>query len=83
MSFAASDPQNQGNHSQPALAAESNLLDRVLRQTLEHCEPGEPIQPAEMQALRDVAERYRSQPLELEPVAAEVVAAIVGGVCAG
>jgi hypothetical protein len=89
MSSAASGSQNNGGRPKPAAedasapprAADSSLLERVLRQTLEICGPNEPIDPAEMQALREVADRYRGRPLELEPVAVELVAAAIDGVC--
>jgi hypothetical protein len=77
MSSAASGSQNNGGRPKPAAedagamprSVDATLLERVLRQTLEICGPNEPINPAEMQALRKVADRYRGRPLELEPVA--------------
>jgi hypothetical protein len=88
MSSAASDPQNNArqvtsnaDESSMARAADSGLLERVLKQTLEICEIGEPVTRDEMQAFRDVAARHRGQPLELEPVAVELVAAAIGGLC--
>jgi hypothetical protein len=89
MSSSTSGPQNNGGQSHSAAketpafprAADSTLLERVLRQTLDICQPGEPIDPAEMQALHEVADRYRDRPLELEPVAVELVAAAIDGIC--
>jgi hypothetical protein len=60
---------------------DSGLLERVLRQTLAVCGPDEPIDATEMQALREVAARYRGRPLELEPVAVDLVAAAIDGLC--
>ncbi|MCC6126793.1 MAG: hypothetical protein IT426_17660 [Pirellulales bacterium] len=89
MSSAASGSQNNGGSYRPAAEAasatprpaDSALLERVLRQTLEICGPNEPIDAAEMRALREVAERHRGRPLELEPVAVELVAAAIDGIC--
>ena len=88
MSSASSGSQKNGGPSKPAeeasampRTADSALLERVLRQTLEVCGPDEPIDPAEMRALRNVAERYRGRPLDLEPVAVELVASAIDGVC--
>ena len=89
MSSAASGSEKNGGRPKPAAedasalprTADSSLLERVLRQTLEICGPDEPIDPAEMQALREVAARYRGRPLEIEPVAVELVAAAIDGFC--
>jgi hypothetical protein len=70
-----------GEMSAPPRAADSALLDRVLQQTLAICQPGEPLDAAEMRALRDVADRHRGRPLEFEPVAVELVAAAIDGLC--
>jgi hypothetical protein len=89
MSSASSGSQNNGGQQKHAeeisssspRAAESGLLERVIRQTLELCQPGGSIDAADMRALRDVAERYRGRPLEFEPVAVELVAAAIDGLC--
>jgi len=89
MSSPAFGSQNNGGRLKPAAddaaatarTADSGLLERVLRQTLEICGPDEPIDAAEMQALREIAARYRGRPLELEPVAVELVTAAIGGIC--
>ena len=72
---AAEDASSAQRPSDPA------LLERVLRQTLDTFGPDEPLDPAEMQALREIADRYRGRPLELEPVAVELVAAVIDGIC--
>jgi hypothetical protein len=89
MSSASSGSQNNGGQfksaaedsSSASRMAEPSLLERVLRQTLEVCGPDEPIDPIEMQALQEVAIRHRGRPLELEPVAVELVAAVIDGLC--
>jgi hypothetical protein len=65
----------------PPRTADSTLLERVLQRTLAICQPDEPLDAAEMRALRDVAARHRGRPLELEPVAVELVAAAIDGLC--
>jgi|WetSurMetagenome_2_1015567.scaffolds.fasta_scaffold848328_2 hypothetical protein len=82
MSSAPSGSQNNGGRYQSAAPrpAEAALLERVLRQTLDICGPDEPLDAAEMRALREVAERHRGRPLELEPVAVELVAAAIDGI---
>jgi hypothetical protein len=57
------------------------ILEKVLRQTLDACQPGDQIPAAEMDALRAVADRYRGRPLKLEPIAVELVAAAIAGLC--
>jgi hypothetical protein len=88
MSSASSGSQNNGGPFKPAAndvspprAADSSLLERVLRQTQEIFGTAEPLDRNDLQALRDVAARYRGRPLELEPMAVELVAAAIGGIC--
>jgi hypothetical protein len=54
----------------------SSALDQVLQETLELLSR-EKITPAEVEALRDVARRYRAQALEAEPVTRELVSALL------
>ena len=89
MSSAAIDPQNNGGEPEggPEKAAQtpqpalSRLLEHVMRQTLECCETVEPLNAAEMRALGEVARRYRGRPLVLEPVAVELVEAVLDSFC--
>jgi hypothetical protein len=88
MSSASSGFQNGGGPtkpteeiSSPPVRPDSGLLERVIRQTLDLCQPGDSLDPSEMRAFMDVAERHRGRPLELEPVAVELVAAAIAGLC--
>lgn len=69
-----SEPPDESR--QPAEGPRSTALDQVLQETLELLSR-EKITPAEIEALRDVARRYRNQPLEAEPVTRELVFALL------
>jgi hypothetical protein len=79
---------NNAGHQQPAAegrsssrAGDSTILDRVLQQTQAVFQTDEPLGDAEMRAFRQVADRHRGRPLELEPVGVELVAAAIDGLC--
>jgi hypothetical protein len=56
---------------------EEQLLEQVLKQTEESGE--EPLDPAEIAAFREVADRWRGQPLALETVGTDLVRAALRG----
>jgi hypothetical protein len=53
------------------------LLESVLRETLatERCD--EPLEPRQREALRQIAQQHRGEPLTLEPVGVQLVDAIL------
>jgi hypothetical protein len=53
------------------------LLERVVRQTLAGGTVEEPLRPEEMDAMREVARRRQGEPLGLDPVATELVDAVL------
>jgi hypothetical protein len=55
------------------------LLENVLRETLAICTSDEPLDDADMQRLRQVARRFSGRPVASEPVAAELVYAVLEG----
>ena len=61
----------------PASPAESSLLKEILQHTSEIGGDGEPLERREREALADVVRRYRGRPLDVEPVAAELVGAML------
>jgi hypothetical protein len=69
--FAANEPP------QPAIPTESGLLREVLQHTTEIGGPGRPLERRESEALAAVARRYRGQSLDVEPVATELVGAML------
>jgi hypothetical protein len=72
---------SQGTPTQPVSPAgrtyERSLLESVLQQTLEDSEAGVPLEDADSQALSEVVRRHRGQPLTLEPIAVELVQAVL------
>jgi hypothetical protein len=58
-------------------ATDPALLERVLRQTLTVCGSNEPLDAGSRKALREVVARHRGRPFSLEPVAVELVAAVL------
>jgi hypothetical protein len=54
-----------------------SVWENVLRQTAGKDESDDPLTHAELEALREVARRYPGQPLTLQPIAAELVQAVV------
>lgn len=69
--FTASEPV------QPALPVESGLLRQVLQHTTEIGGEGQPLERREREAFSEVARRYRGRPLVVEPVATELVGAML------
>lgn len=57
--------------------ADPALVERVLRQTLTMCGANEPLGAESRKALREVVSRHRGKPFGLEPVAVELVAAVL------
>jgi hypothetical protein len=81
--FRGDDPGSYRDDSEPPgefrrseKEPRSSALDQVLQETLELLSR-EKITPAEVEALRDVARRYRAQALEAEPVTRELVSALL------
>jgi hypothetical protein len=68
-------PARAESASMPAIDA--SIWENVLRQTAgeEGCDT--PLTPEELAALREVARRYRDQPLTLEPAAVALVQAVL------
>lgn len=52
---------------------DSSLLEEVLRRTLEAAESLDAFEASDLKPLLEVAERHRGRPLELEPVAVDLV----------
>jgi hypothetical protein len=52
-------------------------LERVLRETLTMCGANEPLSAESRKALREVVTRHGGKPFSLEPVAVELVAAVL------
>ena len=84
MSSSASDPERSAGVPRPDAASEPSaeradpaLLDKVLKQTLDAQSSGDPSANDRMRALVDVARRHRGKPLTLEPVAVELVEAVL------
>jgi hypothetical protein len=69
--YSASEPLR------PAPPTESGLLGQVLQHTTEIGDGGEPLERREREALAEVARRYRGQPLDVDPVATELVGAML------
>lgn len=64
------------NSSSPVL--DPGLLEKVLRETAELFHTDRPLDGRDRAALGEVARRHRGKPLALEPVAVELVQAVVG-----
>lgn len=80
MSFAASPSGSQPdaavtNEATPA--AEPDLIERVLQETLTASATGAPLDSHEMAALQDVARRHRGADLTSQPVLVDLVAALL------
>jgi hypothetical protein len=61
-----------------ATAADRVLLEKVLEQTLVNLRAGETVPQSDMDALNAVVARHRGKPFVLEPVAVDMVAAVLG-----
>jgi hypothetical protein len=57
--------------------AEPRLLEKVLVETSEVLRSEEPLEDGDKESLSEVARRHRDQPLTLDPVATELVSAIL------
>lgn len=57
--------------------ADPSILERVLEETLSESEAGTAVAPEELEALVQVARRHRGSSLVLEPVAVELVEAVL------
>ena len=84
MSSSESDPQRDTGQPPPTRKEsgreelpERELLEKVLRETLRDHSP-DAMDPADLDALRQVAQHYRGQPLVLEPITVELVEAVLG-----
>lgn len=64
--------------SQAAGPLDPALLEKVLQETIDACE-NEPLDGPEKERIRAVVERYAGHPLTLEPVAVELVEAVLLG----
>ena len=56
---------------------QSDLMDRVLEETLAAADAGASLDPGELEALKEVARRHANEPLTLSPVATELVEAVL------
>jgi hypothetical protein len=64
--------------SQPTPQSDdSELMQQVLEETLAATNGSQPMNPREMQALADVARRHPGQAFSLDPVAIELVSAVL------
>lgn len=86
MSASVPDPRQSAGQSRsisettPAPSApprDPSLLERVIAETSEALVLEEPLTDAQRTAFENVACRHRGQPLTLEPVAAELVLAVL------
>lgn len=57
--------------------ADPHLLESVLRETLAHATHGEPLAASDWQALAALVARRRGEPFDREPIASELVGAIL------
>ncbi len=58
-------------------ADQSDLMERVLEETLAATDAAAPLEPRELEALKEVARRHPDEPLTLLPVATELVRAVL------
>ena len=61
----------------PEQAAEPTLMERVLRETLAAAEQDAAFNPADVAALREVVRQHSGIPISLEPVAIDLVLALL------
>ncbi len=76
---AAGTPQSGPEQTSPPTdqTCDRTLLEQVLRQTLQENGAGVQLEDADKEALLQVTARYRDQPFSLEPIAVEMVWAIL------
>jgi hypothetical protein len=86
MPTSGSDPQggSEGRRreqppgeNRPPTSADPALLRSVLDQTFRRWRANEPVDPADMAALHEVARRHRGMPICLEPVTIDLVGAVL------
>ncbi len=70
-------PASSQGVSPPKQVTDPALLESVLQQTLSICSSDEPLDPGSRRALEEVAARHRGEPFSVEPVAVELVAAVL------
>ena len=70
-------PSRPDAEPQSARPIDASLWEKVLRETTEGDGGSASLNTAEREGLRDVARRYRGQPLTLQPVAAALVEAVL------
>jgi hypothetical protein len=78
--FAANGPPDRPfleSLSLPRQVADPGLLEQVLRETLAVSDPEVPLSRSEWEALRQVAERHKVVALSLDPIAVQLVTAIL------
>jgi len=63
--------------SQPPPGTDPALLEKVLQHTSEIGNSNETIDPNEMKALQEVVRHYQGKPLTLQPIAEELVGAVL------
>ena len=56
---------------------QSDLMERVLEETLAATDSDASLEPGELEALKEVARRHANEPLTLSPVANELVGAVL------
>lgn len=66
----------QSPPSPPRSLVDTTLLDKVLRHT-SAVASDDPVDSAEMEALHKVVERHRGKPLVVEPIARELIQAVL------
>jgi len=74
---AARPPDPLGVRPLAGPAADPALIERVLRETLAASDTEQPRDRQELAALREVSRRHPAEPFGLEPVAKEMVEAIL------
>ncbi len=88
MSSSAPDPHEAAGSSPPVSARPQSrsdqphgraLFESVLRQTLQDSSPGADLDDAEKADLTKVVQRHRAEPFALEPIAVELVYAVLRG----
>jgi hypothetical protein len=70
-------PRAREEYAAEAPALDAGALDAVLRATLESAESDERVTSEEVAALRDVARRHGPRPLVLDPIAIDLVQALI------
>jgi hypothetical protein len=63
--------------AEPVSAEHADLMERVLQETLSATAQGQPLAESDMAALLEVARRHRGAALTLEPVAVDLVQALL------